>query len=284
METYKELNLILLLEDFFIALKPHFKLLNINVVVRNFKNKTPIKKEPFSILIDLNIFLQQILLTNHFESNVTLIFSIEEKSNDRLQLICSINGLNNKSLKEINIEIEKKLTAGYLDITKSTFYYTIQTTENKINNSFFPIHHHGIPPYYAEIKKRLKSHFSSISSLEEFADKKSMEHGTFLKSVHRIIDKNLENEAFKVEQLYVALGLSRTQLYRKLKPLTKMSPAKYLIYYRLQKAKSLLQETTYNVSQVVSMVGFSSHSYFTRAFCEQFGMNPSIISKSASSV
>jgi AraC-like DNA-binding protein len=128
----------------------------------------------------------------------------------------------------------------------------------------------------------LKSHFSSISSFEEFADKKSLEHGLFLKRVHKIIEEHLDDEEFKLEQLYTALGLSRTQLYRKLKPLTKMSPAKYLIYYRLQKAKSLLQDTTYNVSQVVSMVGFSSHSYFTRAFNDQFGMNPSNMSKSIS--
>lgn len=90
---------------------------------------------------------------------------------------------------------------------------------------------------------------------------------------------NLEREGFDPDCLCKGMALSRTQLYRKLTALTHKPPAQYIQFVRLQKAKEYLQNTEFNVGEVVLKVGFASHSHFTRAFHDQFGFNPSFLKK-----
>ena len=82
---------------------------------------------------------------------------------------------------------------------------------------------------------------------------------------------------FKVDTLSNAMALSRTQLFRKIKSLTQMSPQQYLRFVRLETAKKLLQskDKDLNVSEVCYAVGFASKSHFTRSFQKEFGFNPS---------
>src|SRR5680860_1023391 len=139
----------------------------------------------------------------------------------------------------------------------------------------YRINHHKIPPYFVEIRKKLQSHFSSIESMETAAIQKCQVHGVFLQKVNVLIQANLDREGFKTKDLCQGLALSRTQLYRKLNNLVNMSPARYILYYRLQKYRELLQDTNLNVGEVVARVGFASHSHFSRSFYKQFGINPS---------
>jgi AraC-like DNA-binding protein len=90
---------------------------------------------------------------------------------------------------------------------------------------------------------------------------------------------NLDKEGFDASELAIALALSRSQLYRKLKPLVGFSPAHYIRYVRLQKAKEYLEKGEGNIGDVAFNVGFVSQSHFTRAFKEQFGFNPSHITR-----
>jgi AraC-like DNA-binding protein len=145
------------------------------------------------------------------------------------------------------------------------------------NHSPSKICNHGIPQYYAEIRKRLRSHFSNIENLEKAAALKSQTEGIFLQKLNALILSNLGNENFDTDCLCKGMALSRTQLYRKLKPLTHLPPAQYIQFVRLQKAKEFLQNTNMNVGEVVVKVGFASHSHFTRAFHDQFGINPSFL-------
>ncbi len=71
------------------------------------------------------------------------------------------------------------------------------------------------------------------------------------------------------------LGLSRIQLYRKVKAVLGYSVNDYINNVRLKKAKHLLSSSEHTISEVAHLVGYSSGSYFSTAFKNQFGMTPS---------
>lgn len=134
-----------------------------------------------------------------------------------------------------------------------------------------------IKPWYSEIRKHLTTHFKNPRNLEEAADKRSEQEGIFLKKANAIIEGHLDQEGFTAGDLAKAMALSRTQLFRKIRPLTHMAPGRYIRFVRLLKARDLLQSGRYNVSEVAGRVGFVSNSHFTRAFQKQFGINPSAL-------
>ena len=78
-----------------------------------------------------------------------------------------------------------------------------------------------------------------------------------------------------VETIGAELGLSRVQLYRKVKALTGLSPVELLRKARLQKAKELIKGTDKTIAEVAYEVGFTAPSYFTKCFKEEFGISPS---------
>ena len=96
----------------------------------------------------------------------------------------------------------------------------------------------------------------------------------FLKQLHAIIQKNLSDSEFGVEDIGKQIGLSRVQLYRKVKAMTGSSVVDLLRKARLAKAKRLLESRSMSVSEVAYDVGFSAPSYFTKCFKEEFGMLP----------
>jgi len=71
------------------------------------------------------------------------------------------------------------------------------------------------------------------------------------------------------------LGISRTNLHRKLKALTGTSATEFIRKIRLQRAAQLVQQNTLTVSEIAYQVGFESLSYFSKSFQEEFGMSPS---------
>lgn len=99
----------------------------------------------------------------------------------------------------------------------------------------------------------------------------------FLNKVVSCIEKNVENSNFKVIYLARELGLSESQLYRKVKALTNTSTAVFIRSVRLQKAKELLQNKEFNVAEVSYKVGFTDPSYFSRVFKDEFNCTPSEI-------
>ena len=96
----------------------------------------------------------------------------------------------------------------------------------------------------------------------------------FLKLLHSIIQKNLSDSEFGVEDIGKQIGLSRVQLYRKVKAMTGSSVVDLLRKARLAKAKRLLESRSMSVSEVAYDVGFSAPSYFTKCFKDEFGMLP----------
>jgi AraC-like DNA-binding protein len=102
---------------------------------------------------------------------------------------------------------------------------------------------------------------------------------SFIQKIRSVMEENLDDDNFDVHQLSLALGMSRSQLYRKFKSLTNKSVSAYFWTLRLYKARNLLQTTPMNVSEVAYAVGFKNLSHFSTAFKDQFGKNPSAIGK-----
>ena len=98
---------------------------------------------------------------------------------------------------------------------------------------------------------------------------------TFLLKFRDFIEKNMSDSDLNVETIGAELGLSRVQLYRKVKALTGQSPVELLRTARLQKGRQLLQTSGKTISEVAYEVGFTAPSYFTKCFKDEFGISPS---------
>ena len=96
----------------------------------------------------------------------------------------------------------------------------------------------------------------------------------FMKQLHQIIQSNLSRSEFGVEDIGREIGLSRVQLYRKVKAMTGSSVVDLMRKARLYKAKRLLETHSMSVSEVAYEVGFSAPSYFTKCFKDEYGILP----------
>lgn len=132
--------------------------------------------------------------------------------------------------------------------------------------------------FYLEIQQRLRSHFNRTENLLATLKSNPVETAFFTK-VNRLIYDNLSNVQFDVNMLAGLLNMSRTQLFRKLKPIIKQSASGYIRSLRLQKAKELLETTEHRVSEVAYITGFETPSNFTKVFVKTFGIKPSDISR-----
>lgn len=103
---------------------------------------------------------------------------------------------------------------------------------------------------------------------------------SFLQKINALIKANLHDEHFDTLALCKAMAMSRTQLFRRLKPLIRQAPATYIKTMRLQKAKELLETTELTVSEVAFKCGFTTPSHFTKVFQRQYGLLPSLFQRS----
>ena len=120
-------------------------------------------------------------------------------------------------------------------------------------------------------RKLLKHLFQGTPEAElEIADSHLEDRDKqFMKQLHAIIQKNLSDSEFGVENIGKQIGLSRVQLYRKVKAMTGSSVVDLLRKARLAKAKRLLESRSMSVSEVAYDVGFSAPSYFTKCFKDE---------------
>lgn len=117
-----------------------------------------------------------------------------------------------------------------------------------------------------EFRKTLRVNPSriTITSIDEQLIQKAL----------KLIEEHIDNSEYNVEQLSTDMGMSRMNLYRKLQAITGQTPTEFIRTIRLKRAAQLLQDGKLNVSEVADRVGFSSSSYFTKCFKEQFGVLP----------
>ena len=126
-------------------------------------------------------------------------------------------------------------------------------------------------------RRLLKTLFKDITQADEQTiDQSSMDDRDkqFMKQLHQIIQSNLSRSEFGVEDIGREIGLSRVQLYRKVKAMTGSSVVDLMRKARLYKAKRLLESRSMSISEVAYEVGFSAPSYFTKCFKDEYGMLP----------
>lgn len=104
---------------------------------------------------------------------------------------------------------------------------------------------------------------------------KNMRFDKFIEKVSQIVLDNLSNEQFGVESLAKIYGISRSQLFKKIKRTTGKSTSQFIRDIKLEKAIIQLKDDEVTVSQVAYNVGFSSHAYFATCFKDYFGYSPS---------
>ncbi len=126
-----------------------------------------------------------------------------------------------------------------------------------------------------EQRRRLQEHFrKSLTSFTPApAEVESMD-AQFLLRVRETVEANLENEDFSVVDLSKQIGMSRSQLHRKLSALTGFSPNEIIRNMRLERAKQLLELKVGTVSEISYRCGFNSPAYFIKCFREYFGTTP----------
>jgi len=128
----------------------------------------------------------------------------------------------------------------------------------------------------------LKSHYvSDISASGKQPISKSLDK-KFVNDFAGIVEQNLANENFSVDEIGREIGMSRVQLYRKVKALLECSVTDYILSRRLKKAKYLLINERYSIAEITYMVGFSSPNYFSTVFKSKYGMRPSEFKKNQS--
>jgi DNA-binding response OmpR family regulator len=110
----------------------------------------------------------------------------------------------------------------------------------------------------------LKPEYISVPSSEK----------VFVERLTGIISENISNDRFGVDSLSSTMGLSRSQLHRKLKAITDQSTTEFIRNFRLRRAADLIKQGSGNMAEIAYEVGFSSQAYFTKSFTEFFGLPP----------
>lgn len=125
-----------------------------------------------------------------------------------------------------------------------------------------------------ELRNRLQERYRGLEPTPPSEDSVLQQEDAFIAEIRQVVEANISDEEFGIPELCKAVGVSRTQLHRKIKALTTYSTSHFIRLIRLQKAKFLFKTTNLTISEVAYQVGFKYHTYFTRSFTEEFGQTP----------
>lgn len=127
-----------------------------------------------------------------------------------------------------------------------------------------------------EKQARLQAFFSQyIVTLQPDTKKALSVEDTFLLKVKQITEAHLSDSGFSVEQFSREIGMSQSQLLRKMKAISNKTVVEFLKDYRLERAAQLIRQNTGTIAEIAYAVGYENPSYFTKSFQEKFGVLPS---------
>ena len=121
----------------------------------------------------------------------------------------------------------------------------------------------------------LKKRYSHELPLKESSTNGSTLDKKFINSFKIKVEENLSNASYSANEIADELGLSRVQLYRKIKALLGVGINDYVKSVRLKKAKMLMLESELTIAEIAYEVGFSSPAYFSTAFKTKYKLSPS---------
>jgi len=126
-----------------------------------------------------------------------------------------------------------------------------------------------------EQRKKLRERFSREITLEPKDIAITSADEKFLQRAMAIIEDHMADFEFEVRNFQDEIGMSRMQLFRKLKALTDQTPSEFIRTLRLKRATKLIEQKFGNIAQITFEVGFNNLSYFAKCFKELYGVTPS---------
>lgn len=130
-----------------------------------------------------------------------------------------------------------------------------------------------------ELRKKLQAKYAVLPRTTDEAELSSNEVHPFLLKLYDLVEAELSNPDLDMNQLCRLLGMSRSQVFKKLKALTGKSATNLIRSYRLHRGKEMLSKDDLTISEVAYEVGFTSLNYFSSSYYEEFGERPSSIRK-----
>ena len=97
----------------------------------------------------------------------------------------------------------------------------------------------------------------------------------FLAKLMAVMEKQMDNNTFTVDELVNEMGMGRTVFFNKIKKMTGMSPVEFIREMRIKRAAQLLEDPRYNITEVTYMVGMNDSRYFSKCFKNTYGVTPS---------
>jgi signal transduction histidine kinase/DNA-binding response OmpR family regulator len=234
--------------------------------------------------LDLSNFICQILSDDYRIITASTGSEGIEKAQIYLpDLIISDVMMPDKSGIDLTHELKENLKTSHIPIVLLT---ALTSVENKIEGFSSGADDYIEKPFNSEVlKARIKNIFVSRIALQQYYSRKialgfeaeiqDTPDQKMMTRAIRFVEKNLTDEKMDIELLANHLNLSQSTLYRKLKALTGKSATDFIRTIRLEYAARLLKDGSHNIEEVSGMVGFNSHSYFSRSFKEHFGKTPS---------
>jgi len=224
--------------------------------------------------------LEKVLSWYRYAAKATKELNIADSSmvfSERyIELEDSLSLLENK--EKIN-QLEESVEVKSKEIEIDSLAYRLQ---NQKRNIFFLLSlllgTLGVAFYYFRKSKKVRE--QSTHEIRYFLSGKpeinsEIEIDPFLENVLKTIEENLADTSFNVEALAGKVFTSRSNLFKKIKPLTGKSPVVLIREIRMEKAKLLLETEQFSVKEIAEKVGFEDSSYFSRVYKKYFGNSPS---------
>nr|WP_315156287.1 substrate-binding domain-containing protein [uncultured Flavobacterium sp.] len=196
-------------------------------------------------------------------------------------IICDIN-LVGKDGYEITKELKKDLRSSHIPIIILTAQSSKESVLKGLQSG---VDQYLTKPFSLSILKqsvssllfnreKLRYYYTNNIYRVEPESKFGNQEQSFITKMNDIIKMNVEDPKFSVEDLADKLGVSRVQLYRKVKAIIGINISDHINNVKLEKAAELLKSNEMNISEIAYSLGFSSPNYFSTAFKNKFGVSP----------
>jgi len=199
-----------------------------------------------------DLIISDIILPGHDGLHITEILKQDIRTSHIPIILLTAKGTIEDQIKGI------KLKADAFIVKPFNLEYLEETIKNLLNN-----------------RSILREHYTSELPTESRSNSSTKIDRKFINEFIAIVENNLSNDNFSVDDICHEIGVSRVQLYRKVKALIGYNVNDYILTVRLQKSKFLLADMQTSISEVAFKVGFSTQAYFSTVFKSKFSLTPS---------
>ena len=268
------------------SLKVFAKTHEVNLLFQSKRGKIVLSYDPEEIVHVIVTLICRAVIYTPPNQTISLACSLTEEAERKiLKINISITGINLFWISQVTQDIKQSITVQSTPDGGTRYsleWPFMKTMSSAMETNRNPGNYHqNLPSFYSEIRKQLQSHFTKSDKLLAALVSRHPKDAVFLQKVNFLILTNIDRDGFNSNYLSKALGMSRTQLYRKLHPIIRQAPGVYIQTMRIQKAKELLETTDMRIGEVAFNTGFQTPSHFTRVFTKHYGVRPSVFCRKA---